>query len=406
MALRTRVWSAGKLVLLAGGLVATYVLFAAASMRVALRAREVQVPDLTNRTANEATAIATDHEFVGLTRLQGNTGLHDGGNMQRQCIKLAGLLLLAMVAADVASAQTDYPNNPVRLISDSGPGSAIDTGLRIIADGMSRYWKQQIVIVNQPGAAGSVSATVASQAAPDGYTLYAPTLSLFLAVPGKAPNLPLMVPRDFAAVGYAFEQLLAIAVSPQLGIKTLQELIDLARKKPGELSYAVTGVGRLTHLTGELLQLRTGIKLQMVPYSGNSAQAITDVYAGRIPIIIDGYTGLVPAFQSGTLVPLAVGAARRLPSVPDLPTIAETVPDLIASSWLAVVAPNAAPEPIIAKASEALRAVCSMADVREPLAARGSFACPMSPDEVTAFIRDQQILWKPAVERIAQEMKR
>ncbi len=222
--------------------------------------------------------------------------------------------------------------------------------------------------MNQPGAAGSISATVASQAAPDGYTLFVPTLSLFLAVPGKAPNLPLMVPRDFAAVGFGFEQLLAIAVSPKLGIKTLRELIDLARQKPGELSYAVTGVGRLTHLTGELLQQRTGIKLQMVPYSGNSAQAITDVYAGRIPIVIDGYTGLAEAFQSGTLVPLAVGAERRLPGAPDLPTIAETVPDLIASTWLAVVAPNGTPEPIIAKASQALCAALEMTDVREPLA--------------------------------------
>jgi tripartite-type tricarboxylate transporter receptor subunit TctC len=326
--------------------------------------------------------------------------------MQPPHLKMVGLLLLAMLAAEAATAQTDYPNSPVRLISDSGPGSAVDTGLRIVADGMSRYWKQQVVIVNQPGAAGSISATVASQAVPDGYTLYAPTLSLFLAVPGKAPNLPLMVPRDFAAVGYGFEQLLAIAVSPQLGIKTLRELIDLARKKPGELAYAVTGVGRLTHLTGELLQLRTGIKLQMVPYSGSSAQAITDVHAGRIPIMIDGYTALVPAFQSGSLVPLAIGATRRLPSVPDLPTIGETVPDLIASSWLAVLAPTGTPEPIIAKASEALRATLEMADVREPLAARGSFARPMSPDELTAFIRDQQILWKPAIEQIAQEMKR
>ncbi len=315
---------------------------------------------------------------------------------------MAGLLVLAMVAADAASAQTDYPNNPVRLISDSGPGSAVDTGLRIVADGMSRYWKQQVVIVNQPGAAGSISATVASQAAPDGHTLYAPALSLFLAVPGRAPNLPLMVPRDFAAVGYAFEQPLAIAVSPKLGINTLQELIDLARKKPGELSYAVTGVGRFTHLAGELLQLRTGIKLQMIPYSGNSTQAIADVYAGRIPIMLEGYTGLVPAFQSGTLVPLAVGAARRLPSVPDLPTIAETVPDLIATGWNVVLTPNGTPEPIIAKASEALRAALEMADVRELLAVRGSFARPMSPNEVIAFIRDQQILWKPAIERIAQ----
>ena len=325
--------------------------------------------------------------------------------MQRQWIKVAGVLLLAILAGDAAWGQTDYPNSPVRVISDSGPGSAVDTGLRIVADGMSRYWKQQVVIVNQPGASGSVSATVASQAAPDGYTLYAPTLSLFLAVPGKAPNLPLMVPRDFAAVGFMFEQLLAIAVSPKLGIKTLQELIDLARKKPGELSYAVTGVGRLTHLTGELLQLRTGIKLQMIPY-GNFAQAITDVYAGRVPIMIDGYTGLVPAFQSGNLVPLAVGAARRLPSAPDLPTLAETVPDLTASSWLAALAPNGTPEPIITKASEALRAALVMADVREPLAARGSFARPMSPDELTPFIRNQQVLWKPAIERIAPEMKR
>jgi tripartite-type tricarboxylate transporter receptor subunit TctC len=315
---------------------------------------------------------------------------------------ITGLLLLGMVAADAASAQTDYPNSPVRLISDSGPGGAINTGLRIIADAMSRYWKQQVVIVNQSGAAGSISATVASQAAPDGHTLYAPALSLFLAVQGKAPNLPLMVPRDFAAVGYAYEQPLAIAVSPKLGIKTLQELIDLARKKPGELSYAVTGVGRLTHLTGELLQLRTGIKLQMVPYSGSSAQALTDVYSGRIPIMIEGYT----AFQSGNLVPLAIGAARRLPSVPDLPTIAETVPGLIASSWLAMLAPNGTPEPIIDKASEALRAALEMPDVRESLAARGSFARPMSPDEVTAFIRAQQILWKPAIEQIAQEMKK
>ncbi len=325
--------------------------------------------------------------------------------MQRQWMKVTGLLVLAMAAANAAWAQADYPNRPVRLISDSSPGSAVDTGLRIIAEGMSQYWNQQVVLVNQPGAAGAISASAAAQAAPDGYTLYAPALSVFLAVPGKAPNLPLMVPRDFAAVGYTVDQPLAIAVSPKLGIKTLQELIDLAKTKPGDLSYAVTGVGRLTHLTGELLQLRAGIELQMVPYSGNSSQAIADVYAGRIPIMIEGYTGLAPAFQSGNLTPLAVGAAKRLPSVPDLPTISETLPGLIASGWQAVLTPNGTPEPIIAKASEGLRAALDMASIKELLAGRGSFARPMSPKEVTAFIRDQQALWKPAIERIAEHMK-
>ena len=325
--------------------------------------------------------------------------------MQRHWMRMVGVALIALAAPSAARAQADYPNRQVRMISDSSPGSAVDTGLRIIADAMSKHWNQQVVLVNQPGAAGAVSAQVAAQAAADGYTLYAPALSVFLAVPGKAPNLPLMVPRDFAAVGYTVDQPLAVTVSPNLGIKTLRELIELAKQKPGELSYAVTGVGRLTHLTGELLQLRTGIRLQMVPYTGNSAQAVADVYAGRIPIMIEGYTGLAPAIQSGQLVALAIGAAKRLPSVPDLPTISEAVPGLIASGWQAVLAPNGTPEPVIAKASEALRVALDMASVRDLLAARGSFARPMSPAEVTAFIREQQELWKPAIERLAEQMK-
>jgi len=325
--------------------------------------------------------------------------------MRAPWITLACLLGLGLAAAGEARAQSDYPNRPVRMISDSSPGSAVDVGLRIIADGMSQHWKQQVVVVNQPGAAGAISARVAAQAAPDGYTLYAPALSVFLAVPGKAPNLPLMVPRDFAAVGYTVDQPLAVGVSPKLGIKTLAELIELARKKPGELSYAVTGVGRLTHLTGELLQLRTGIKLQMVPYSGNSAQAVADVYAGRIPIMIEGYTGLAPAFQSGNLVPLAIGAPTRIPAAPDLPSISETVPGLIASGWQAVLAPNGTPEPLIKAASEGLNAALNMPVVKERLAGRGSFARVMSPSEVTAFIKAQQDLWKPAIEKLAEQMK-
>jgi tripartite-type tricarboxylate transporter receptor subunit TctC len=315
-------------------------------------------------------------------------------------------IAMTVTAANPALAQADYPNRSVQMISDSSPGSAVDTGLRIIAEGMNKQFKQQVVIVNRPGAGGAISATAAAQAAPDGYTLYAPALSVFLAVPGKAPNLPLMIPRDFTAVGYTVDQPLAVAVSPKLGIKTLAELIELAKKKPGELSYAVTGVGRLTHLTGELLQLRTGIKLQMVPYSGNSAQAIADVYAGRVPIMIEGYTGLAPAFQSGQLVPLAVGAGKRLPSVPNLPIIAETVPGMISSGWQAVLVPKGTPAAIVAKANAGLNAALNMASVKEPLANRGSFARPMSPDEVTKFVADQQTLWKPAIERIAQQMKK
>jgi len=325
----------------------------------------------------------------------------------RYGLTIACLAALAMATAGrAAHAQaSDYPNHVVRIISDSAPGTAVDVGLRVIADGMSQYWKQQVIVVNQPGAAGSISARVASQAAPDGYTLYAPALSVFLAVPGKAPNLPLMVPRDFMAVGYTVDQPMAIGVTPKIPVKTLSDLIALAKTEPGKLSYAVTGVGRLTHLTGELLQMRTGIQLQMVPYSGNSSQAITDVYSGRVALEIEGYTGMAPAFQNGNMRPLAVGSAKRLPEVPNLPTIAETVPGLIASGWQAVLAPNGTPPDIIEKASAGLRAALNMPLVQQRLATRGSYARPMTPAEVTAFIRDQQALWKPAIERIAGQMK-
>jgi tripartite-type tricarboxylate transporter receptor subunit TctC len=320
---------------------------------------------------------------------------------------LASLLALGTAAASQAHAQaTDYPKGPVRMISDSSPGSAVDVGLRIIADGMSKHWGQQVVIVNQPGAAGAISARNAAQAAPDGYTLYAPALSVFLAVPGKAPNLPLMVPRDFAAVGFTVDQPLAIGVSPALGIKTLPEFIELAKKKPGEISYAVTGVGRLTHLMGELLQLRTGIKLQMVPYSGGSAQAFTDVVAGRIPVVMEGYTGLSGQFQSGAITPLAVASPKRIPAAPNLPTVAETLPGFVASGWQAVLAPLGTPGPIVMKANEALRISLESADVRDKLAARGSFARPLTPAETVAVIRQQQEQWKPALDRIAEQTQK
>jgi tripartite-type tricarboxylate transporter receptor subunit TctC len=315
---------------------------------------------------------------------------------------LAGLLLVA----GVAGAQADHPAKSVRIISDSAPGSAVDVGLRIIADGLSQHWGQQVVVENRPGAGGAISAQAAAGAAPDGYTLYAPALSVFLTVPGKAPNLPLLLSRDFLPVGYTADQPMAIGVSPKLGVNTLPELITLAKQKPGEISYGVTGVGRLTHLTGELLQIRADIKLQMVPYSGGSAQATTDALGGRIGMVIEGYTGLSGAFQSGHLKPVAVASAQRLPGVPNVPTVSETIPGFIATGWQAVVAPKGTPEAIINKASADLRAVLVKPDITEKLAERGSYVRPMTPEQVLKYINDQQALWKPALERIdAQTQK-
>lgn len=203
-------------------------------------------------------------------------------------------LAFSIVATPSAQAQS-YPDRPVKIISNSAPGSAVNSVLRIMGDRLGHIWGQQVVIVNQPGAGGAISARAAAGAEPDGYTLFMPALSLFLDVPGKAANLPLELPRDFVPIGSVIVQPMFVAVTPALGVGTLPELIALAKSRPGEISFAATGVGRITHLTGELIARRAGVKLVLVPYSGGPSQALNDVIAGRIGVIIEGYPGLAGA---------------------------------------------------------------------------------------------------------------
>lgn len=319
---------------------------------------------------------------------------------------IAGVFALAIAlvfAASEGRAQTEtYPAKPVKLISDSAPGSHVDVTLRLFAERMSKVWGQQLIVLNHPGAGGAISARVAAEAAPDGYMLYMPATSVFLAVPGKAANLPLQLPRDFTPIGFFSENPMFIVASPKLGVSTLAELIALAKQRPREISYAVTGVGRLTHLTGELLQIRAGIELQTVPYTGGSAQALNDVIGGRVSLVIEGYGGaLGGAIQSGTLKALAHAATERLPEFPDVPTVAETIPGVTAFGWQVLLAPVGTPDAIVTKVSETLRRVVSDPELRQVLAKRSSFTRALSPAETLAFIQAEQQKWKPALERIS-----
>jgi len=318
---------------------------------------------------------------------------------------LTALLLLAL-APTTASAQSDtYPSKPVRFISDSAAGSSPDVGLRIVAEGLSQLWGQQVVVENRPGASGAISAQAAASATPDGYTLYAPALSTFLTLPGRAPNLPLMLPRDFIPIGFTFDQPMSVGVSPTLGVNTLPELIALAKGKPGEITYSVAGVGRMTHLTGELLQIRSGIKLQVVPYTGGAAQALSDIVAGRIAMIVEGYAGMVGIYAAGTLKPLAVGSAQRLDEAPNIPTVAETLPGFVAAGWQVVVAPNGTPDAVVKKVGADLAKVLTTPEMIGRLKTRGSYPRVMSAMQTEAFVRDQQTMWKPAMEHIASQAK-
>ena len=310
------------------------------------------------------------------------------------------LSLLAMFAAG-ARAQ-DYPAKPVRIITHSAPGGSPDALLRIFADSLSQLWGQQVVALNHPGAGGALAARIAASSPPDGYTLYMPASSAFVSLPGLQANLPLDVPRDFVPIGFVGEQPFFISVAPSIGVATLPELIALAKKRPGEISYAATGRGTLSHLSGEALQEMARIKLLMVPYVGGTAQALNDVIGGRVPMIIDAYSGLAGALQGGSIKAVAVGSTKRLPEFADLPTAAETLPGYSARGWLALVAPLGTPDAIVRKVSEDLRKVASDPAVKAKLAATGNYTDPMSPAELLSFIRSEQQLWKPVLEQIAR----
>jgi tripartite-type tricarboxylate transporter receptor subunit TctC len=323
-------------------------------------------------------------------------------NRFKYLLRTASLSLVIIAAAPSAHAQP-YPSRPVTIIADSAAGSTPDAVLRLIADRLGQLWGQQIVPVNHPGAGGSIAVRTAAEAAPDGYTLYMPVLSTFVSLPGGAPNLPLQLPRDFLPIGFAAENPMFVAVTPSLGIATLPDLIARAKARPGDISCAVTGIGRLTHLTAELLRSKAGIELLMVPYTGGPAHAISDVVSGRVSFIVEGYSGIAGAIQSGLVKPIAVAAEKRLAEFPNLPTVAETLPGFSATGWQVLVAPLATPEPIIRKVSEDLRTVVSDPELKKTIAVRGSYTRAMSPAQTIAFVAGEQAKWKPVMEDIARK---
>jgi tripartite-type tricarboxylate transporter receptor subunit TctC len=328
------------------------------------------------------------------------------------CGAAASVAILPMALTAVISAASQvqanaqqYPTKPVTIISDSAAGSTPDALLRVIADRLGQMWGQQILAVNHPGATGSIASRIAADSAPDGYTLYMPVLSSFVALPGPAPNVPIRLPQDFTAIGFAGENPMFVLASHSLGIGKISDLIAQAKARPGAISCAVTGVGRLTHLTAELLQSRADIKLLTVPYTGGPAHAISDVVAGRVGLIIEGYSGIAGAVQSGSVKAIAVASEEPLAEFPGLPTVAETIPGFSATGWQILVAPVGTPENIIAKISEDLRTVVSDRDFKKTIATRGSYTRAMSPAEAVAFVQAEQRRWKPVLELIANKTK-
>jgi tripartite-type tricarboxylate transporter receptor subunit TctC len=306
---------------------------------------------------------------------------------------------LALVLSTPSASALDYPSRPVKIITQGAAGSGPDVIARIVTEELGRLWRQQVVIVNHPGAGGVIAARAAAAADPDGYTLYIPTITTFVIMPEVQNKLPFDMMRDFVQIGFVAETPMMIGVSPALGVGSLQEFVAVAKTKPGKLFYAANNRGSLPHLTGELLRNRTGADVTFVPYAG-AAAGLQDLMGGRISMIVESVGALAGAVQGGSVKPLAVASEKRLPSMPDVPTVSEFSPGFEAIGWFVLAAPGRTPAEIVAKANSDLNKVLVQPGLIQRFQELGAFARPMSSEDTSAFIRKEEQVWRPLVRQM------
>jgi tripartite-type tricarboxylate transporter receptor subunit TctC len=297
----------------------------------------------------------------------------------------ATLLVLSTVAASAfgtaldASAQA-YPNQVVRIVVPFSAGSITDGLARILADKLADLWKQQVIVENRPGLPGT---TAVAKSAPDGYTLMLTSNGHTIA---NAINKSIQFDpvKDFAGVSRVAAVPLVAIVPPDFPGKTLKDFIALANEKPGQLNFSSAGVASTSYLSAEILKQDAKINIVHVPYKG-APEATTAVIRNDVQM----YMAPIPATQdlsgSGKVKAIAINSAKRVPQLPDVPTVAETLPGYKYESWFGVLAPAGTPQPILTKVSEDIAKVLEMPDVREKLLAQGSIPAPTTPAEFDAI---------------------
>jgi tripartite-type tricarboxylate transporter receptor subunit TctC len=317
---------------------------------------------------------------------------------------LAFCVVAAMAATMTAAAQAqDYPTKPVTFITPAAAGNSPDVVGRLIADKLSQMWKQQIVILNRPGAGGLLAAQAAAVVEKDGYTLYMSQASTFNVLPVQQEGkMPFDLMKTFSAIGMIGEQPIAVAVNKDVAANNVAELIALANKTQGGMLFGATNRGGQAHLTGELFRERTKANISFVHAAG-AAVSVNDVIAGRIPILFEGLAGMAPGTQGGAIRVLGVAAIKRLPNLPDLPIINETVPGVVSSGWIVMMAPAGVPDAIIQKVNADLRKVVAMPDVQERMHTLGTYSRDLSAAQTREFIESEQKLWWPVVREVNKQ---
>ena len=308
-------------------------------------------------------------------------------------ITMAAAVLLALSSAAIAA--DDYPNRPVRLIIPFPPGGSNDVVGRLVAKQLSEKLGQQVFVDNRGGAGGVIGLTAAAAAAPDGYTLG--IASIAHAVNPSLHKLEYDPIKSFTPVSILATGPNVLVVNPELPVKSVKELIALAKQKPGELNYASAGVGSFQHLGGELFKLMASVNLVHVPYKGGGP-AMQDMISGHVKIMFSSLIQTTPFIKSGQLRPLGTGGAKRSPVLPDVPTIAEAgVPGYVADNWWGIIAPAGTPSAVVEKLYKSVQAALKSPELQGAFAREGAVTVEMSSAEFGEYIKTEMAKWARVV---------
>ena len=306
------------------------------------------------------------------------------------CIPACIVMCASAAPAQKSDAAGSFPTRPIRVLVPFTPGGQPDIFSRLIGQKMTESLGQQIVVDNRPGAGGMIGSRIAAEAIPDGYTLL--SISAAHTILPSVRKLPFDTSRDFAGVSMAYNAAYLLVVPPALGVKTVQDLIALAKAKPGHLNMASAGSGSGTHFAGEMFKQASGVDVVHVPFKG-IPEATTDIMANRVQLFMAPLASSVPLVRDGKLRALGISSPKRASVLPDVPTIAEAgLPGFRWDSWGAIFAPARTPRTIISKLNREITGALTHPDVQKQMRALGAEPAPTTPAELDKFVANELVV--------------
>jgi tripartite-type tricarboxylate transporter receptor subunit TctC len=307
------------------------------------------------------------------------------------------LIATAVLLAASTLAAAQYPNKPIKMIVPFPPAGSTDISARAVAAKLGERLGQPVVIENRPGAGGNIGSDMAAKAAPDGYTLLVGTVGTHAINASLYSKMPYDHVKDFAPVILLSKTPNVLVVHPALPVSSVRDVINLAKSKPGELTFASSGSGTSIHLSGEMFNAMAGTKMQHVPYKGSGPMLI-DLMSGQVNMAFDNLSAAIQHIKAGKLKAIATTGSTRAPQLPDLPTISEAgLPGYDSTSWNAIYAPAGTPKEVVERLNKELRAILESAETRKFFAEAGAESGGGSTEDLAAFMRVETKKWAEAV---------